>query len=107
MKSSVYVIAEAGINHNSDIQIAKKMIETASKCGADAIKFQTFTPDELFSELINPELYNLSKTWVLTKNDHIEFLAPNGKLSCFCKNSPQICDALTLVEIGAGWNAEG
>jgi N,N'-diacetyllegionaminate synthase len=72
IKSSVYVIAEAGINHNSDIQIAKKMIETASKCGADAIKFQTFTPDELFSELINPELYNLSKTWVLTKNDHIE-----------------------------------
>ena len=49
IKSPVYIVAEAGINHNSDIQIAKKMIEVASKCGADAIKFQTFTPDELFN----------------------------------------------------------
>jgi N,N'-diacetyllegionaminate synthase len=85
MKSSVYVIAEAGINHNSDIQIAKKMIESASKCGANAIKFQTFTPDELFSELINPELYNLSKTWVLTKSDHIELqkYAKKNKIDFF------------------------
>ena len=85
IKSSVYVIAEAGINHNSDIQIAKKMIEVASKCGADAIKFQTFTPDELFSELINPELYNLSKTWVLTKNDHFELQkhAKKNKIAFF------------------------
>ncbi|GAA5415657.1 N,N'-diacetyllegionaminic acid synthase [Paraliobacillus ryukyuensis] len=37
-----YIIAEAGVNHNGDIQIAKKLIETASNCGADAIKFQTF-----------------------------------------------------------------
>ncbi len=71
-KKSTYIVAEAGINHNSDIEIAKKMIEVSSQCGADAIKFQSFTPDELFSELINPKLYNLSKSWVLTKNDHIE-----------------------------------
>lgn len=68
---STYIVAEAGINHNSDIEIAKQMIETAASCGANAIKFQTFTPDELFSETINPELYNLSKSWVLTKRDHI------------------------------------
>lgn len=48
------------------------MIQEAAKCGANAIKFQTFTPDELFSENINPELYNLCKTWVLTKNDHVK-----------------------------------
>ena len=69
---STYVIAEAGINHNSDIDIAKRMIEISAKCGANAIKFQSFTPDELFSELINPKLYRLSKDWVLTKKDHIE-----------------------------------
>jgi N,N'-diacetyllegionaminate synthase len=85
IKSPVYIVAEAGINHNSDIKIAKKMIEVASKCGADAIKFQTFTPDELFSELINPELYNLSKTWVLTKSDHIELQkhAKKNKITFF------------------------
>ena len=69
--NSTYIVAEAGINHNSDIDIAKQMIESAALCGANAVKFQTFTPDELFSETLNPELYNLSKTWVLTKKDHL------------------------------------
>ena len=37
----VFIIAEAGINHNGDLETAKKMIEVASEIGADAIKFQT------------------------------------------------------------------
>jgi N,N'-diacetyllegionaminate synthase len=72
IRKPTYIIAEAGINHNSDIEVAKKMVEVSAKSGADAIKFQSFTPDELFSELINPELYNLSKSWVLSKKDHKE-----------------------------------
>jgi N-acetylneuraminate synthase len=40
-----YVIAEIGINHNGDIDIAKKMIEAAVHAGADAVKFQKRTPD--------------------------------------------------------------
>lgn len=85
IRKPTYIVAEAGINHNSDIKIAKKMIEISSKCGADAIKFQTFTPDELFSELINPKLYNLSKSWVLSKKDHIELQkhAKKNKITFF------------------------
>jgi sialic acid synthase SpsE len=37
-----FIIAEAGINHNGDMELAKKMIVTAKKAGADAVKFQTF-----------------------------------------------------------------
>lgn len=37
-----YVIAEIGANHNGDIAIAKKMIDSAKQCGADAVKFQHF-----------------------------------------------------------------
>ena len=51
----VFIIAEAGINHNGDLDIAKKLIKEASKCGADAIKFQTIIADELFSKKLNPE----------------------------------------------------
>lgn len=40
-----YVIAEIGINHNGDLDIAKKMIEAAVHAGADAVKFQKRTPD--------------------------------------------------------------
>ena len=41
----VYVIAEIGINHNGDLDIAKKMIEAAVHAGADAVKFQKRTPE--------------------------------------------------------------
>jgi len=41
-----YCIAEVGINHNGDLAIAKRMIETAKLAGADAVKFQTFKADE-------------------------------------------------------------
>ena len=37
-----YFIAEAGLNHNGDIKIAKQLIDSAFDCGADAVKFQTF-----------------------------------------------------------------
>lgn len=43
---SVFIIAEAGVNHNGDIKIAKKLVDMAVKCGADAIKFQTFKAEE-------------------------------------------------------------
>ncbi|OHA66529.1 MAG: N-acetylneuraminate synthase [Candidatus Wildermuthbacteria bacterium RIFCSPHIGHO2_02_FULL_49_9] len=42
-----FIIAEAGINHNGDLKIAKKMVDVAAKAGADAIKFQTFKAEEV------------------------------------------------------------
>ncbi|WP_459129343.1 N-acetylneuraminate synthase [Guggenheimella bovis] len=44
---SVYIIAEAGVNHNGDIELAKKMIQEAKRAGVDAIKFQSFKTEEL------------------------------------------------------------
>ena len=42
-----FIIAEAGCNHNGDINLAKKLIDVAVEAGADAVKFQTFVTDEL------------------------------------------------------------
>lgn len=50
MKSKVFIIAEAGINHNGDISEARKMVDTARHCGADCIKFQTFKAEEFISD---------------------------------------------------------
>ncbi len=46
----IYFIAEAGLNHNGDVKIAKKMINEAYICGADAIKFQTYKAELFLSE---------------------------------------------------------
>lgn len=43
----VYVIAEAGVNHNGDVRLAHDLVDVAAQCGADAVKFQTFDPAQL------------------------------------------------------------
>lgn len=45
MKKRVLIIAEAGVNHNGDLALAKQLIESAAQAGADLVKFQTFTAD--------------------------------------------------------------
>lgn len=48
--NSVYFIAEAGVNHNGDVEQGKKLVEAAAQAGADAVKFQTFSADRLVTE---------------------------------------------------------
>lgn len=45
--SKVFIIAEAGVNHNGSIEIARKLIDEAALAGADAVKFQTFKAENL------------------------------------------------------------
>ena len=45
-----YIIAEIGANHNGDMELAKKMIKSAIDCGADAVKFQSWTEKSLISK---------------------------------------------------------
>ena len=47
MRAKTYIIAEAGVNHNGDLELAKKLIDAAVVAGADAVKFQAFKADRL------------------------------------------------------------
>ena len=56
------IIAEAGVNHNGSLKLAKKMIEEAAKAGADYIKFQTFKPEKLVSKYAQKADYQKKTT---------------------------------------------
>ena len=58
------IIAEAGVNHNGSLSLAKKLIVAAKKCGADIIKFQKFKADNLatkFAKLADYQKENFKK----------------------------------------------
>ena len=56
------VIAEAGVNHNGDIEIAKKLIDIAADAGADLVKFQTFSADRLVTQNASKAEYQILAT---------------------------------------------
>ena len=80
------VIAEAGVNHNGDINIAKKLINIASKSGADYVKFKTFDVDHLILKKTktasyqkkniksNISQYSMLKKYQLSENSHKELI---------------------------------
>ena len=84
----VLIIAEAGVNHNGDIMIAKKLIDAASHAKADYVKFQSFKADKLVSPTAkkaeyqsknigdNDDFqYNMLKKLELSNQDHIELIS--------------------------------
>jgi N,N'-diacetyllegionaminate synthase len=62
MPSRTLIIAEAGVNHNGDLSLAKQLIDVASDAGADLIKFQTFNAERLVTRTAAKAGYQLEAT---------------------------------------------
>ena len=60
--SKTLIIAEAGVNHNGSIEMAKRLVDTAKDCGADIVKFQTAKLDSLVSKSAHMADYQKKNT---------------------------------------------
>ncbi|MBE7411818.1 MAG: N-acetylneuraminate synthase [Leptospiraceae bacterium] len=84
---AVFIIAEAGVNHNGSLDIAKKLVDAASEAGANAVKFQTFKANHLVSKNAekadyqkqttksSESQYEMIKKLELTEDAHKELIA--------------------------------
>ena len=57
-----FIIAEAGVNHNGDIDLAKRLVAEAKKSGADCVKFQTFKAERVVTPKAPKANYQLKTT---------------------------------------------
>lgn len=99
-KSPVFIIAEAGINHNGDLRIAKKMIKQAKIMGSDAIKFQTFKAYDLASP--KSKYYKLFKKLEFSPLDFkklADYSKSLGLIFCSTPFSEEAIDILSKIGI--------
>lgn len=109
----VFVIAEAGVNHNGDIKIAKQLIDAASEAGADAVKFQTFKAENLVGKTARKAEYQLETTdesetqydmlkkLELTERMHKELMEYCGKKKIMFLSTPFDMESIKLLsELG-------
>ena len=62
MNKSIIIIAEAGVNHNGDLTLAKQLIDKAAEAGADLVKFQSFSADRLATRQAKKANYQIATT---------------------------------------------
>lgn len=105
----VFVIAEAGVNHNGDMKTAKRLIDAASMAGADAVKFQTFKAANLVCKTAKKAEYQLETTdksetqydmlkkLELTRQMHIDLMEYCDKKKIMFLSTPFDIESIRLL----------
>ncbi|BBM87738.1 N-acetylneuraminate synthase [Candidatus Uabimicrobium amorphum] len=113
MTNRVFIIAEAGVNHNGDMSMAKKLIDAAVQTGADAVKFQTFKAKSLVTRNADKAQYQKETTnqdesqfemirkLELSHEDHVELYEYARNNNIMFLSSPFDIDSTNfLVQLG-------
>ncbi|WP_459815876.1 N-acetylneuraminate synthase [Campylobacter concisus] len=108
--NKVFIVAEAGVNHNGDINLAKKLIDIAVKAGADAVKFQTFKTELCVSKNAKKASYqeentdkeesqfDMIKKLELNENMHKELIAYCKQKNITFLSTPFDSDSIKLLD---------
>lgn len=110
MMGHVCIIAEAGVNHNGSLTLAKKMADVVKEAGADYIKFQTFIPEKVVSQYAEKAKYqkettdagesqlNMLKKLALTNEDFIQIRTYCQKIGIGFISTPFDLDSIDFLE---------
>ena len=109
-KHPTFIIAEAGVNHNGDLKLAKKLVDKAVEAEVDAIKFQTFKTENLVSKQAPKANYQVEKTnetesqfemlkkLELSLNDHRKLKKYCKKKDILLLSTPFDFDSVDIIE---------
>lgn len=107
--SKVLIIAEAGVNHNGDMELAKKLVDAAADAGADYVKFQTYKTDALLLETAekagyqkkimgeSENQYEMLKKLELCENNHVVLIEHCESRNVRFLSSPFDLDSIDLI----------
>jgi N,N'-diacetyllegionaminate synthase len=106
---NIFVIAEAGVNHNGSLELAKQLVDVAVEAGADAVKFQTFKADKLVSKhaqkaeyqkrttFAEESQYDMIKKFELDENAHRELIYYCNQKHIMFLSTPFDHDSIELL----------
>ena len=108
-KNPCFIIAEAGVNHNGKLELAKKLVDVAKEAGADAVKFQTFTTENIVTKTadmaeyqkknvkIQESQFAMLKKLELSHKDFIELKNYCDKKGILFLSTPHTDDAVDFL----------
>ena len=113
MNNRVYIIAEAGVNHNGSLDLALKLCDAARDAGVDAVKFQTWKTEKIITKSNSKEDYQTVNTGIeesqfemlkaleLTYNDFVAIQRHCHSIGIEFLSTPDEADSLDfLISIG-------
>lgn len=99
-KSTPFLVAEIGINHNKDISLAKEMITAAKESGANAVKFQSYTTEKFINPNIKEaeSLFKVFQKYELSFKEHQILFEYAKKQNILCFSTPLSLDWIKKLE---------
>ncbi|MEP0942330.1 MAG: N-acetylneuraminate synthase family protein [Rhizobiaceae bacterium] len=108
LSRDIAVIAEIGVNHEGDVDVAEKMVRSAKKSGASAVKFQSYTP-ERFTSKTDPVRFERVTKFALNEEEHRHLKRVADEVGiCFFSTAvsedwvPLIAELSPVIKIASG-----
>lgn len=99
-----FIIAEAGVNHNGQLEIAKKLVDAAKEAGADAIKFQTFSAERITCKKTRKANYQMANTG--SDEDQQQMLKKLQLSEAEFKEIKEYCDMKRIMFLSTPFDIE-